>query len=126
SSHCPASRTRDAACWARSAAMPGPELSAMERSSPLSESNCLATRCCPWAACSCSWFLGFLEQVLALAPGLFRDPRGPLPGRIGHLLSGLNAAVTQASRLILNQLGRALVPAPTIHRAAAGRIRADS
>jgi hypothetical protein len=52
--------------------------------------------------------LGFLEQVLALAPGLFCNPRGLLPGHIGHLLSGLNAAVTQASRLILDQLGRAL------------------
>ena len=49
------------------------------------------------------------QQVPALTAGLRRNARSLFPGNVGHVLSCLNAAVTQVSRLILNNVSRALL-----------------
>jgi hypothetical protein len=53
--------------------------------------------------------LGLLQQVPALTHGLRRDARSLLPRDLGYVLSRLNAAVTQARGLILDNGGRALL-----------------
>jgi hypothetical protein len=53
--------------------------------------------------------LSLLQQVPALMRGLRRDARSLLPGDLGYVLSRMNAAVTQARGLILDNGGRALL-----------------
>ena len=53
--------------------------------------------------------LSLVEQVPALTPGLHRDARSLLPGNVGHVLSCLDAAVTQVGHLTLNDVSGALL-----------------
>ena len=116
SSHCPASTDpRWPPDWARSAATPlWPEASAIERSSSLSESSWFGQPLLSLGRLLLQLALSLLEQVPALTPGLRRHARSLLPGHVGHVLSGLNAAVTQVGRLILNDVSRALLPAAEV------------